>query len=67
MRRFHNQPFVAIEVKLTQNPRYRDTIGLQSFLEGHPEASGGILLHAGEEIRQLGEQIVAIPWTLITG
>ncbi|NCN82953.1 MAG: ATP-binding protein [Candidatus Pacebacteria bacterium] len=58
---------LAIEVKLTKNPHYQDTAGLRSFLETHKSAQGGVLLHAGKEIRYLDERIIAIPWTLITG
>ncbi len=63
----YGRQILAVEVKQTQNPGYRDTKGLQSFLEHHPEALGGILLHGGNEIRRLGENIMAVPWTLITG
>lgn len=58
---------LAIEVKLTENPRYPHAAGVRSFLETHPNAQGGVLLHGGRGIRYLDERIIAIPWTLLTG
>jgi predicted AAA+ superfamily ATPase len=58
---------LAIEVKQTEHPRYGDINGLTTFLSDHPEAAGGLLLHGGTEIRRLGERIMAVPWTLVTG
>jgi len=58
---------LAIEVKLTENPRYQHAAGLRSFLQAHPNAQGGILLHGSREIRYLDERIIALPWTLLTG
>jgi hypothetical protein len=37
------------------------------FLDENPQVVGGLLLHAGREIRRLGEKIVALPWTMVTG
>lgn len=58
---------LAIEVKLTENPRYQHAAGLRAFLETHPSAQGGVLLHGGREIRYLDERMIALPWTLLTG
>lgn len=55
----------AVEVKLTSRPRYADCEGLASFLKDHPEAGGGILVHAGRDILRMGEKIVALPWTAV--
>ena len=63
----HGRRLLAIEVKRTNQPRYRDISGLQAFLAEYPEATGGILLHSGREIRRLDEKITAAPWTMITG
>lgn len=63
----HGRRVVAVEVKMSANPGYRDTTGLQRFLEDNPEACAGLLLHGGREIRRLGEKILAIPWTMVTG
>lgn len=58
---------LAIEVKWTDNPRYQHAEGLRSFLDAHPNAQGGILLHRGTEVRYLHERILALPWTLFAG
>jgi predicted AAA+ superfamily ATPase len=63
----HGRRLLAIEVKRTTNPGYGDATGLRTFLDEHPHASGGLLLHAGREIRRLGQNILAAPWTLVTG
>ncbi|MBI5239309.1 MAG: ATP-binding protein [Elusimicrobia bacterium] len=58
---------VAVEVKLGGPPRYADCEGLGSFLEDHPEASGGILIHTGKDAVRMGTKIVALPWTALAG
>lgn len=63
----HGRHVLAIEVKQTAQPGYGDTAGLRSFLAEHPEASGGLLLHSGREIRRVEENIVSVPWSQITG
>ncbi len=57
----HGRRVLAVEVKLTDNPGYRDTDGLRRFLEGHPRAAGGVLLHNGPVSRRLDDKIVALP------
>ena len=63
----YGRRLLAIEVKLTGNPGYRDTAGLRLFLEKHPKASGGLIVYGGKEIKRLDEKIIAIPWSLVTG
>ena len=63
----YGRKVLAIEVKQTSHPGYGDTAGLQAFLSDHPDALGGLLLHGGTETRRLGERILAVPWTLVTG
>jgi len=63
----HGRRLLAIEVKLTERPGYRHTEGLRSFLDRHPEAAGGLLLHGGPAVARLGERLVAVPWTMMTG
>lgn len=63
----YGRRLLAIEVKLTGNPGYRDTAGLRLFLEKHPIAAGGLIVSGGKEINRLDEKIVAIPWPLVTG
>lgn len=63
----HGRRVLAIEAKLTQQPTYSDAAGLRRFLAEHPKTAGGLLLHSGQEIRRLDENILAVPWTLVTG
>ena len=53
---------LAVEAKWTDRPRHADTAGLRAFLEEHPRARAGLLVHAGDRIRILGERIAAVPW-----
>jgi len=62
----YGRKILAIEVKQSSRPNYSDANGIRAFLADHPDALGGLVLHSGEEIRWLGEQILAVPWTLIT-
>ncbi len=61
----HGRRLLAIEVKRTDSPTYRDSAGLRTFLEHHPQAVAGILLHAGREVRRLDEKIIAMPWVML--
>ncbi len=63
----HGRKVIAIEIKATAHPGYGDIAGLQAFLRTHPHALGGLLLHSGSEIRRLDQNILAAPWTMITG
>ncbi len=63
----HGRRAVGIEVKMTDAPAYRHAAGLFKFLEQHPQAVGGILLHGGRHIQRLDEKIIAVPWSLLTG
>lgn len=63
----HGRRLLAIEVKLTDNLGYRDTEGLRLFFKDNPNASGGLILYSGTQIKRLDEKIVAAPWTFITG
>lgn len=53
---------VAVEVKLTTRPSYNDIKNLLAFLEEHPRAIRGVLVHAGSAIRRLHRKVVAVPW-----
>ena len=53
---------LAIEVKAAA-PRYADTTGLRLFREEYADRfAGGLLLHGGDDIQQMGEGILAVPW-----
>lgn len=63
----HGRRLVAIEVKMADTVTYRDAAGLQTFLDANPQTNAGLLLYAGNAVRRLGEKIVALPWTMVTG
>ncbi|MCX5974383.1 MAG: ATP-binding protein [Coprothermobacterota bacterium] len=63
----HGRQILAIELKATDRPSFRDTAGIRVFLQEVPHAAGGILLHGGKEIRRFAQNIVALPWNLVTG
>ena len=58
---------VAVEVKLTDAPRFGDAENLRLFMEEYPETTAALLIHAGHEVKYLGEKIVAVPWTALVG
>jgi predicted AAA+ superfamily ATPase len=62
---------IGIEVKRTSRPLHADARGLRVFIEEYRDrATCGVLLHTGEEVRALGERIVALPlsvfWNRLT-
>lgn len=63
----YGRRLLAVEVKRTDNPGYRDAAGLRLFLEKHPKASAGVIVYGGKAIKRLDEKIVAIPWAFLTG
>jgi predicted AAA+ superfamily ATPase len=63
----HGRRIIAIEVKMTSTVRFSDISGLTAFMQEHPNAAAGALVYTGNEIRRLGEKIVAIPWHMIVG
>lgn len=58
---------VAVEVKLSPQPRYGDAEGLRFFMREYPHAQCGIVVHAGSQIRRLDERIIAVPWRWLAG
>ncbi len=58
---------MAIEVKLSSEPRYSDTKNLRLFLAEYPETAACILVHTGSEIKRMHEKIIAIPWFTLAG
>lgn len=63
----HGRRILAVEVKRSSKPSFRDASGIRAFLDQHPKALGGLLITSGNEIRRMAQNILAIPWTLITG
>jgi predicted AAA+ superfamily ATPase len=63
----HGRKTLGIEVKRARKIGYGDISGLQTFLDEHPGAAGGLMVYAGDEVRRMGKKILAVPWTLLTG
>lgn len=58
----HGRKIIAIEVKMTDRPAVRDVRNLIVFLDEHPEAVRGVLVHSGSEIKWLHSKVIAVPW-----
>lgn len=58
----HGRIILPIEVKLTQKPTVNDIGSLLAFLEEHPHAPKGVLVHNGTEILWLHSKVIAVPW-----
>lgn len=54
---------VGVEVKAGRQPTLAEARGLREFLAEYPrQATGGIVLHGGDESYWLDDRIVAAPW-----
>ncbi len=54
---------IPIEVKLTTQPRIRDTTNLHVFLDEYKDDTrSGLLIHAGSETTWLTKNVIAVPW-----
>jgi len=58
----HGKKLLALEVKMTDNPSVRDIRNLLLFMDEHPEAVMGVLVHSGSEIKWLHSKVIAVPW-----
>ena len=58
----HGRRLIAVEVKLTDNPKTSDAKNLLSFMDDHPETLRGVIVHAGSEIKRLHSKIICVPW-----
>ncbi|MCX5709079.1 MAG: ATP-binding protein [Candidatus Omnitrophica bacterium] len=63
----HGKEIIAIEVKLSGEAEYKHIQGLSAFLKDYPGATAGIVIYTGNEIKYLGEKIIAVPWRMFTG
>jgi len=52
---------IPIEIKSASSVHYRDTQGLQLFIETHPPCSCGLVFYTGSTLQQLTDKIWAIP------
>ena len=58
----HGNKLLAIETKLTKNPSFSDIAHLLTFCEEHRETVRGVLIHAGNVIKYLHTNVIAVPW-----
>jgi hypothetical protein len=63
----HGRRLVAFEVRLSDKVGFGDTAALRTFMEEYPESAAGVVVHAGKEVRRLGERLVALPWGALAG
>lgn len=61
----HGRRVVGVEVKMTDAPGYRHITGLKKFLDEHPQAVAGVLLHSGRQVARLNNTYM--PWSMLTG
>ncbi len=54
---------LAVEVKATTHPTYKDARHLRTFMNEYGgDVVGGILIHTGEETAWVSEGVLAVPW-----
>lgn len=53
---------LAIECKATARPTTKDARGVRAFLDEHPEAAGGLVVHGGDITSWLADGVLAVPW-----
>jgi len=58
---------LPVEVKLTGRPMIADIENLLAFLEEHPHATHGVLVHGGHELFRLHTKVIAVPWCWLNG
>jgi hypothetical protein len=58
----HGRKLLPIEVKLTQRPTIHDATTLLAFMEEHPQAVRGVVVHGGDEVYWLHTKVIAVPW-----
>jgi predicted AAA+ superfamily ATPase len=63
----YGKKLIAVEAKLSRSIDYKQTQGLRAFMEDYPETVAGMIAYTGNEIRYLGEKILAVPWTVFAG
>ena len=56
---------LAVEVKLTDSPKFSDIETLRMFLAEYPETSAALLVHTGHEVKIMHDKIAALPWYLL--
>ncbi|MHB0980958.1 MAG: hypothetical protein ACYC5Q_12970 [Thermoleophilia bacterium] len=63
----HGRRLLAVEVKSGASVDVRDTSHLRVFRERYPECRMGVIFYGGDEVRVLGDCLLAMPWWLLAG
>ena len=63
----HGRSILPIEVKLARRPTSADAANLLAFLDEHPQAAHGVIVHGGDELFRLHSKVVAVPWWWLDG
>ena len=63
----HGRSILPIEVKLARRPTSADAANLLAFLDEHPQATHGVIVHGGDELFRLHSKVVAVPWWWLDG
>ncbi len=62
----HGKKLIGIEVKLSETAHYKDTANLRIFMDEYPETIVGVLVYTGNVVKYLGENLIAVPWTVFS-
>lgn len=54
--------YTPIEVKWTESPRVHDARHIHSFIEEHPNSTGGYIICRAPRVQKLSENVTALPW-----
>jgi hypothetical protein len=63
----HGRSILPIEVKLARRPTSADAANMLAFLDEHPQATHGVIVHGGDELFRLHSKVVAVPWWWLDG
>jgi predicted AAA+ superfamily ATPase len=63
----HGRSILPVEVKLARRPTSTDAANLLAFLDEHPQATHGVIVHGGDELFRLHSKVVAVPWWWLDG
>jgi uncharacterized protein len=63
----HGRSILPIEVKMTRRPTIADAANLLAFLDEHPRATHGVIVHGGNELFRLHSKVIAVPWWWLDG
>jgi len=58
----HGRQILPIEVKLSKKPTIHDAASLLDFIDEHPQAMRGVVIHGGNDVYWLHSKVIAVPW-----